>query len=941
MVTTIVRVPNRHGYAIFSILGPMGPSVTLGPGKESPPDYPPVVALFTAVGLIQFEICSTPSHLKAKAVQVIPRLNPSGPMFLLPPLVSDTTGRSTTRHRFHLHGAGSRATGWGRTLRGLVFLVSTAWTTLPTPAQEAVVELPAAPADFVLSDPDRATTLFLDASADAAVVRAAGDLASDIERVTDRRPIVARDLDNVTGDIVLVGVLGQSPVIDGLVASGKLAAGELQGTWESFIVQVVEAPLPHLSRALVIAGSDRRGAIYGLYEISTAIGISPWYWWADVTPEKQTRLVLPATARRFGPPSVKYRGIFLNDEDWGLQPWAAKTFEPESGDIGPKTYARLFELMLRLRANTVWPAMHPTTKAFNTFAANKQVAGDYAIVMGSSHAEPMLRNNVGEWTAPKEDYNYVKNRAGVLKYWEQRVRENADYENIFTLGMRGIHDSHMQGPTTDAQRIRVLEQIFTDQRALIAAHVHPEVEQIPQMFCAYKEVLELYRQGLQVPADVTIVWPDDNFGYVRNFASAEERKHPGGFGVYYHLSYLGRPLSYLWLSTIPPALIWEEMHKAYEHGADQIWIANVGDLKPAEITTEFFLQMAWDINRWQPHNLGDFLTEWAAREFSPAVAPAIASLLSEYYLLNYQRKPEHLQWWLPGRPHQTSSLTDVEVDERLTAFAQLETRAITLREQIAAPRQDAFYQLVTYPITGSNQANIRYFEGERGNLELAQSAHDRLKEETKFYNEVLAGGKWRGIMSLEPADKQWASMRIAPWSPPPVPRPPQPSIRPEQVITIKASEFTASAPGSEAAWTLVPGLGRTGGAITVLPTTVAPVELTDAATAAPWVEYTISFRTAGRFALRAHLLPTHPIRGSELRLAVALDDQEPQLVSVKADDGGAPWAQGVLDSVRTAGLPLFVTSAGPHTLRVYGIDPGVVLDKMVVDLRGAAHERTD
>ena len=236
--------------------------------------------------------------------------------------------------------------------------------------------------------------------------------------------------------VVIAAVIGRSPLLDRLAADRKLDLAQLVGAWESFVIATVPQPLPGIDQALVTAGSDRRGAIFGLYELSAMIGVSPWHWWADVTPPKKNRLTAAAGTHRFDPSSVKYRGIFINDEDWGLQPWAAKTFEPETGDIGPKTYAKIFELLLRLKANTVWPGMHPTTRAFNHYPRNKEVADAYAIVMGSSHAEPMLRNNVDEWTAPKEDYNYLANWDGVLRYWEQRVAENGRFENIYPLGMR-------------------------------------------------------------------------------------------------------------------------------------------------------------------------------------------------------------------------------------------------------------------------------------------------------------------------------------------------------------------------------------------------------------------------------------------------------------------------------------------------------------------------
>jgi hypothetical protein len=682
--------------------------------------------------------------------------------------------------------------------------------------------------------------------------------------------------------------------------------------------------LPGVPSALVIVGSDRRGTAFGVYELSQAIGVSPWYWWADVTPAKKSALFVAAGTRRFGPPSVQYRGIFLNDEDWGLQPWAAKTFEPEVGDIGPKTYAKVCELLLRLKANTLWPAMHACTKAFNLYPQNKLVADDYAIVMGSSHAEPMLRNNVTEWTAPHEAYNYVTNRAGVRQYWEDRVQANGKFENLYTLGMRGIHDSNMVGPQTDAGRIATLEQIFADQRAMLAAHVNPHVGQIPQMFCAYKEVLSLYRQGLKVPDDVTIVWPDDNFGYVRNFATAEEQQRPGGFGVYYHLSYLGAPLSYLWLCTTPPALIWEEMSKAYDHGARKIWIVNVGDLKPAEIGTEFFLQMAWDIKRWDRDNLRDFLPDWAAREFGPRHSRGIASIMGEYYSLNFTRRPEHLQWWLPGRPPRPSPLTGEEIGARLAAFSALRADSERLAALMPADRRDAYEELVGYPVRGTALANQRCFSGELGDKEQALAADAELKETTRRFNEETAGGKWRGLMNLEPADNQWQSFRLAAWTPPgPGPVTPRPA---DDAIAVEAIPFTARDDRPDAAWGAVPGLGAT-----IFPTTAPGVDEAKLATDAPRADYAVNFPAAGEFTLTTYLLPTHPLvpaRG--LRFAVGLDDAPSQLVVCDVKDGSPEWAQGVLNNYVTVSTKLTVPAAGRHLLRVYGVDAGVVLRKFTL-----------
>ena len=804
------------------------------------------------------------------------------------------------------------------------------WLALAAPAQPLVLLENPGPQDFPLVALGDAAPLLLEPDLDPAVARAASDLGLDIARVSGVAPTTLAAPPPHSRAAVLIGIVGQSPLLERLAATGKIDLNRLRGAWESYDIQTVDQPFPGVDQALVIAGSDRRGAIFGAYEVSSVIGVSPWHWWADVPPLRNRFLAFAAGTHRFGPPSVKYRGIFLNDEDWGLQPWAAKTFDPEYGDIGPKTYARVFELLLRLKANTLWPAMHACTRAFNSDPANARLADSYGIVMGSSHAEPMLRNNVREWTAPKDDYNSLANRDGVRRYWEERVASNSRYESIFTLGMRGIHDSAMVGPKTDAECIATLEQIFADQRALLAQHVAPAAERVPQIFCAYKEVLELYRQGLRVPDDVTIVWPDDNFGYIRTFASPAERTRTGGFGVYYHVSYLGRPLSYLWLCTTPPALIWEEMRKAYDHGADRLWIVNVGDLKPAEIPTEFFLQMAWDIDRWTPETLPSFLANWAARNFGPDNAPAIAALLADYYRLNFPRKPEHLQWWLPKEPYRPSNLTPAEIDARLAALADLRQRAEALLAAIPTAHQDAFYELVYYPLVGSALANERYFEGERGQLGEARAADARLAAETRFLNEQVAGGKWRGFMNLEPASSEWASMRLAPWAPPPEPVP-QLTMYGPPVETITAANFSANNAGHDGArWTAIPGLGQINAALTVQPFTAASYTL-ETVRQAPRLDYQIELGFAKAYRLKLALLPTHPIRGTALRLAVALDDQPPQLATLEVGDGGPAWAQGVLANSRTLSIALPAVARGRHTLRVWALDPGVVLDRITLE----------
>lgn len=821
---------------------------------------------------------------------------------------------------------------------------------------------------FELVDRTGAAAIAFDADDFEVVSIACHDLAADVARVTGEHPMITSSLDPPADRIVIAGTIGHSRWVDRLIDAGSIDVSAVKGKWETFLITTVAAPFPGAESALVIAGSDRRGTAYGVYELSQAIGVSPWYWWADVAPPHFDLLTIREGTRVLGPPSVKYRGIFINDEDWGLQPWAAKTFDPEEGDIGPKVYRHVFELLLRLKANTLWPAMHKCTRPFNSFPENAALADRYAIVMGSSHAEPMLRNNVGEWTAPAHDYNYISNREGVLRYWEDRLASNGRYENLYTLGMRGIHDSHMIGPKSDEERVDALEHIFADQRRLIERHVDSDVAAVPQIFCAYKEVLDLYREGLRVPDDVTIVWPDDNFGYVRNFASASERERSGGFGVYYHISYLGSPMAYLWLCTTPPALIWEEMRKAYAFGADRVWIANVGDIKPAEMETEFFLQMAWDIDRWRGDNLHDFLVTWARREFGEPFASEIADIMERYFLLNFRRKPEHLQWWLPNEEPRASSLRERERDDRLAAFRSVAREVEVLAGRMPEGKRDAFFELVRYPVCGSAFANERYLLGEASQqardqekaAELtAQAIHasNRLVALTERYNSSVAGGKWNRIIAVEPADDQWKSMRIVPWTPPsnsgkslpemesraardfdPLPQSGRFSFEEQDgVVSMVAGHFTRSTHGGGGgSWKVVPGLGRTGAAIVLEPCDRPGPNPGASMSEAPVALFDIRFEHEGTFPIEFQVLPTHPVTGGQLRIGVGVDDEAPEVFAVDVQDGGAAWAQGVLSGCRTVRGVIHVPAAGAHTLRVFGTDPGVVLDKIVIDCGGLA-----
>ena len=552
--------------------------------------------------------------------------------------------------------------------KALLAVCLTILTLQPATAELALASSPGAN-DFILAGGNSVAAIFVETNDERAVLRATGDLADDFAQVAGTKPEIVNQFspDNKIG--VIIGTIGKSKIIDQLAAEGKLATNGTSGEWESYVLQVVKNPLPGVDAALVIAGSDRRGTIYGVYQLSEMIGVSPWHWWADMPVKQRKTLALRGDIFKQGPPAVKYRGIFLNDEDWGLRPWASKTFDAETGNIGPKTYAKIFELLLRLHANYIWPAMHPDTRAFNFYPGDKELADDYGIVMGSSHCEQMLRDNIDEWKPDVNgEYNFVTDPGGVLKYWEQRVRENGQYENIYTLGMRGISDSGLPGGGTPQEKADRLRAIISAQREMLARDVNTNIAAVPQIFCPYKEVLELYRLAPDIPGDITLVCRTTITAMSAKIFRRARTRPQRRRGSLLSRLVLGRAARLSLALFTPPALIAEEMTKAFDYGADKVWIVNVGDLKPAELDIEFFLKLAWNPHSWNGMNTYDLLEKQIARDFGPASAPELTSIMAEYYRLNYQRKPEHM-----GFPT-TNLFSGDEAAQRLDAWQKLSAR---------------------------------------------------------------------------------------------------------------------------------------------------------------------------------------------------------------------------------------------------------------------------
>ncbi|TDE17769.1 hypothetical protein E0F88_04370 [Dyadobacter psychrotolerans] len=593
-------------------------------------------------------------------------------------------------------------------------------------------------------------------------------LAADIKLVSGYLPKVYNDITSAKGNVIIIGRT-DSGLIKGF--GNKAADPDLKGKWECYSVRILSKPTKNITNALVITGSDVRGTAYGVFSVSEKIGVTPWYWWADATPKIQKSLSVNIDDFTSETPSVKFRGIFINDEDWGLQPWSAKTFEPETKDIGPKTYAKVFELLLRLKANLIWPAMHPSTKAFYHYPGNIKAAEDYQIVVGSSHAEPMLRNNVSEWNEKTMGpFNYLTNRQKVNDYWESRIKESSKVNGIYTTGMRGIHDGEIQGVKTMEETVPLLDTIIRVQRDMLKKYVNQDITKVPQVFTPYKEVLEIYDAGLKVPDDITLVWPDDNYGYIQRLSNAEESKRSGGSGVYYHASYWGRPHDYLWLGTSHPAHIREEMTKAYTMNAKQLWVLNVGDIKPSEYATQLFMDMAYDIKPFEKSSFSlTHLQNWLLAIFGSKQAVSIAPLLWKYYDLAFERKPEYMGW------SQTEPTTAInftaynhffyndQAQLRIDAYDALVSKVEAIRRDVEAKDKDAFYELIEYPVRGAALINKKflyrdkaYLYAKQGRLSassyaaLSDEVYEKIGGETKYYNTKLANGKWQGMMDMFP-----------------------------------------------------------------------------------------------------------------------------------------------------------------------------------------------
>ncbi len=895
------------------------------------------------------------------------------------------------------------------------------------------------PASFTIATNGKTTPIYIDKNDFPGVIRAATDLQSDIQRVTTVTPVLHYASENEK-EIIIIGTIGNSETIDQLIQTKKINVEDVKGKWESYLIEVIQNPLPNVDRALVIAGSDKRGTIYGIYEISKQIGVSPWYWWADVPVVKQSTLEIPSI-RITDSPTVQYRGIFINDEAPALAGWATEKF----GGFNHQFYANVYELILRLKGNFLWPAMWGRA-IYDDDPLSAPLADEYGVVIGTSHHEPMMRAHV-EWDRyGKGEWNYETNERFLKDFWKKGIDRMGNNESIITLAMRGDGDMAMSKETN----VELLERIVHDQREIINASAG-KAKDFPQVWALYKEVQDYYDQGMRVPDDVTLLLCDDNWGNLRKLPKLSDAPRKGGYGIYYHFDYVGGPRNYKWLNTTQVSRVWEQMNLAYQYGVEKIWIVNVGDIKPMELPISFFLDMAWDPKKWNEDNLTNYTTQWAATQFGNEHAEKIASMLTRYTNYNARRKPELLS-------PETYSLTHYREFENVVAeYNQLAEEAKKLYDLIGAEYKDAFYQLVLFPIQACANLNDLYYSTALNRLyanqeraatnEMAsrvQLLFEKDKSLTHYHNNILADGKWSHMMdqthigytywqqpptNVIPETKQlkipkeasigaavegsanwWPNEKakatlpgfdcfskqqhyieifnqgetplrytiksgkpwvlISPqsktinqqerlevqidWKKVPhgkhtVPitikskgqqtvvvfaivdnrsdQNPEGFVESNGYVSIEAAHFTKAINSDEVQWKVIPEIGKTLSGVSPFPVTAAPQTLKETS---PHLEYDIYVFQPGEIKIDSYLSPTLNFHNEGLRFAVSIDDEEPQPINMHEGYSDKLWNQWVADNIIIKTSSHTLSAPGKHTVKFWMVDPGIVLQKIVV-----------
>lgn len=790
----------------------------------------------------------------------------------------------------------------------------------------------------------------------ALVKKSAELLQRDIEMVAGKKPVLLHTLPATAKNIIIIGSIKQSSLVQQLVQQKKINADKIKNVWEGYQLQSIATPFKGIENALVITGSDRRGTAFAVFELSRQMGVSPWYWWADVPVKKKADIYIKKGLLLNDAPKVKYRGIFINDEAPALSGWSKEKF----GGFNHLFYEKVFELILRLKSNYLWPAMWGNA-FYDDDSLNIKAADEYGIVIGTSHHEPLMRAH-DEWRRyGSGKWNYDSNEVKLQEFWKTGMKR-ATNEKIVSIGMRGDGDEPMTRETATA----LLERIVKDQRHIIEAVTGKPASETPQLWALYKEVQDYYDKGMRVPDDVTLLLCDDNWGNIRKLPKLEDKPRKGGYGIYYHFDYVGGPRNYKWLNTNPIARVWEQMHLAYEYGVDKIWIVNVGDIKPMEFPISFFLDYAWNPSKIGADDLKKYTERWAAAQFGNKYAVEIADIIAKYTKYNGRRKPELLDADTYGLQYRESMMVTEQYNELLA-------RAEKINSELPAEYKDAFFELVLHPVKAC--ANLQQLYTTVALNRSAAARHqanaNKLADKAKqlYINDslisiqynTLANGKWNHMMDQThigytywqqppfqkmPAVKYLPTDSVAPedvmvgareetagnW----IPKDSKGNIFYEAggVVSIEASHYTKGINSNGIVWKVLPDLGKTGDAVTTFPVTAADQKIS---AGSPQLQYEFYAYTKGPLQLNTYFSPTLNFHNTAtgLQYGISIDDEQPQVVSINKDDNNVHiWEGWVANAIIIKTTSHNIDKPGKHVLKYWMVSNGVVLQKLVIDLGG-------
>lgn len=819
----------------------------------------------------------------------------------------------------------------------LFFLVTVFGFCLNINATEPFINTAKSSENIVLKEKNMNLSIFTNPGIDNGILRAVKNLQSDFQNVTGTQPSITNQISAQQPSIIIVGTVGTQSVIDGLIKQKKIDGKSLVGKREKFIIQNVSNPFPGVSEAIVIAGSDKRGTIYGIYEMSKQIGVSPWYYWADVPVVKNENLYFKKGIYTDGEPAVEYRGIFLNDEEPSLGGWARATF----GGFNSKFYEKVFELILRLKGNYVWPAMWGSA-FYDDDAQNGVLANEMGIVMGTSHHEPMAlaqqdwRRYIKKNNLPNV-WDYAKNKKVLDEFWKSGIERSKNWEKLVTVGMRGDGDEAMEEGTN----ISLLEGIVKNQRRIIENVTGKKAEKTPQVWALYKEVQDYYDKGMKVPDDVTLLFCDDNWGNVRKLPDLSKPLHKGGYGMYYHFDYVGGPRNSKWINISPIQRIWEQMNLTYEHKVDKVWIVNVGDLKPMEFPISFFLDMAWNPKQFNSQNLLEYTEKWAAQQFGETYSNEIARMINLYTKYNRRVTAEMLN-------SKTFSDNYNEFEKVLNEYRALNVDAQRLYQQIPTEYKDAYFQLVLYPIDAmSNLYDMYYAQAQ--NVKLASEKNpeanafaDRVKKDfeydaylSDFYNNKMSGGKWKHMMDQthigytywQQPDKN--IMPAVTYVEDNAMRKTKVFQEKDGYISIEAGDFARQNNSDRIHWEVIPDFGKTKSGVSTFPQNAYPKSDENI-----YLEYDVNFESKGEFEVQLFLAPTLNFNHNKgLRYEISFDGETPQIVNFNGHYKGelGQWqAEHIIKSVTKHQI----LNPGKHSLRFRVLEPGIVLEKILINTGG-------